>query len=446
MFPSLYKRIITQPTPRLTSSKAFLYKIPQEILIESYYRAFNHLQYLPTESILLIQEQRVLNLIKKVRNSVPFYKGYLARVETIKDFWKLPPVSKEEMKREIVDGRVVNPYLLSFKVSQRTSGSTGVPLRFFMDENMRLRRIALYRLMLDWVGKRGSDKVVLLMPYSHPFLEKEYSFIECGGPDQVESRMEYLEKSFQNEVIVLQSRTSYLIKLAKLIEEGSRKFTFRAIISYTEELSMPVRKYLERVFRAPVFDYYGCNEVNALGHECEFHNGLHVNFPWTYVEIVDKNFNHVSPGETGDIVVTSLDNEVMPFIRYQTGDRGSWIEGRCLCGRGLPLLKMEGRKIGTFILSNDRTGYAWELLWPVTSRIQKIAKYQAVRHSTTNFEIRILPGKDFTRNDEINIIKEMSHYLGNQINITLKLVNDIQPAASGKQQPFINLAPDVSES
>ena len=43
--------------------------------------------------------------------------------------------------------------------------------------------------------------------------------------------------------------------------------------------------------------------------------------------ILDGDGNPVKPGETGEIVVTDLDNYGMPLIRYRIGDRGKWSAG-----------------------------------------------------------------------------------------------------------------------
>ena len=51
--------------------------------------------------------------------------------------------------------------------------------------------------------------------------------------------------------------------------------------------------------------------------------------------------NKVPDGELGEVVVTSLDNFLMPLIRYKIGDLAikSKKISKCKCGRSLPILK-----------------------------------------------------------------------------------------------------------
>jgi phenylacetate-CoA ligase len=66
--------------------------------------------------------------------------------------------------------------------------------------------------------------------------------------------------------------------------------------------------------------------------------GLHVSSHSHQVEVIDR---HGKSGleEDGEIVLTSLHDYAMPFIRYRIGDRGRLTARACLCGRGFPLLE-----------------------------------------------------------------------------------------------------------
>ena len=70
---------------------------------------------------------------------------------------------------------------------------------------------------------------------------------------------------------------------------------------------------------------------------------LHVNSERVVLRIVGEDGRPATPGSPGRIVVTALDNYVMPFINYEIGDTG--VAGApCPCGRGFPTLAtVEGR-------------------------------------------------------------------------------------------------------
>lgn len=436
------EKILSSAHPRIFRPGGKLWIYSTKIAADVYFKAFKSLQFTSYEKVRAMHEKRVVSLIKKARKT-NFYHEYLAKINTIADFYQIKTIGKELMRKEAEIGSVINPNLSHFKLNRWTSGSTGVPFNFLMDENMASRRIALYRLTLQWVGRRPEDSVILIMPFSHPFLEEEYTLFSCRDPEDLEMKFAEVTKLFENKSIILQTRTSYLIRLAQLLEKHQKQFSFRAVISYTEELTEEMRTYLEQTLQAPIFNYYGCNEVNLIGHECELKNGFHVNMGWTYCEVVDEQNRPLGPKKVGNIVVTSLDNEVMPFIRYETGDRGYWLYDPCQCGRTFPRIKIEGRKSGIFSLPDGTAKYAWQLLWPITSRVEKIKKYRATRLSPSKFEIHIVPTENFTPRDQEEIIKELNSYLGPSVQAELKITESISSPAGGKQQPFINLYKDI---
>ena len=80
-------------------------------------------------------------------------------------------------------------------------------------------------------------------------------------------------------------------------------------------------------------------ETGILGYECQVHNGLHVPEDHLFVEVLDSDGAPVALGEKGELVVTTLRREAMPFIRYRLGDIGSVTTDPCPCGRTHMMLK-----------------------------------------------------------------------------------------------------------
>lgn len=449
----LYKKLIEKPYPRIDLRHNHFFPTIRTLSVEIYQAAFEYSQYLPSAEMSKIQEQRIMALVSHAKKTIPFYSSYLKDVETVEDFKRLPPIPKSQMRKEFEKATCFNHSLDAFKIPQYTSGSTGIPFYFYSDANMLARRMGIYRRMLDWIKKTDDDFVVVLMPKVYPWIENkntstlngwidsDVNFVPCVDPWQLDRDIDNIYEILEERSIVLQSRASHLVRLAQCIERDKKNFKFKALISYTEQLFPEVRSYLKKVFNAPVLNYYGCNEIPQLAQECEIHEGFHVNSEWVYIEIVDKNNNSLPSNETGDVVVTSLFNEVMPIIKYRIGDIGYWISGKCPCGRTLPRIHIEGREISSFLRPNGEIAHFGSLVWPITKIANKIFHYQIIRYSKTKYLIKVVPAELFGNSDREFILNEFKKYLGTEALIDFKIVKEIE-TANGKQRSFINLAPD----
>jgi phenylacetate-CoA ligase len=96
-----------------------------------------------------------------------------------------------------------------------------------------------------------------------------------------------------------------------------------------------MRRRIETGFGAPVRQNYGLNEIGPVAPECEA-GRFHIHTEHCWVEIVDDAGHAVGPGETGRLLVSSLNNAAMPLLRYDTGDLATAVSGDCPCGRLLP--------------------------------------------------------------------------------------------------------------
>lgn len=119
----------------------------------------------------------------------------------------------------------------------------------------------------------------------------------------------------------------------------------QAIWVTSSPISKLQRENIQDAFNAPIYDQYGYGEVFSLAAECYKHKGLHVFTDARYIEILDQKGNPCRPGELGRIIITDLKNYCFPIIRYETGDMGKWIKGKCTCGVNFPLIDhIKGRK------------------------------------------------------------------------------------------------------
>ena len=97
-----------------------------------------------------------------------------------------------------------------------------------------------------------------------------------------------------------------------------------------------------------------CREMCGPGvaFECKEQNGLHFWEDYYIVEIVDpETLEPVPDGEIGELVLTTLNREAMPLLRYRTRDLTRVLGRSCPCGRNhVRLDRMRGRSDDMMVL------------------------------------------------------------------------------------------------
>ena len=127
----------------------------------------------------------------------------------------------------------------------------------------------------------------------------------------------------------------------------------RAIFGSETHTPKMRRQFEESLGLEHSFDIIGMTELYGpgTGLECEAHDGIHYWADLYIVEIIDPvTLTPVAPGEQGEMVVTSLQKEASPLIRYRTHDLTRFIPGQCACGVNMPRIdKIAGRSDDMFI-------------------------------------------------------------------------------------------------
>ena len=96
---------------------------------------------------------------------------------------------------------------------------------------------------------------------------------------------------------------------------------------------LPVTARLEAIWGAKAYSTYASSEIISSFCECTAQRGGHLHPELAVVEIVDDQGKRVPAGEVGEVVVTPLKIESMPFVRFRTGDLSFLIDEPCSCGR-----------------------------------------------------------------------------------------------------------------
>ena len=348
-------------------------------------RKFEELQanaYQPSEVLRRQQDEAFSKLIQHARSNVPYYRKLLANLEvrSLDDITSIPFLTKRDIRENMEALKAENIPPRRF-IPNSTGGSTGETIEFFSDADQMLASLLLRSN--TWTGWRIGEKQMQLWG-AHYDLPKAK-----GAVDGLKSRLiqrNLILSSYdmtEDDMAAYASRinryrpalvTGYPSAMALfsefMREKGIAVHAPKGIVTSAETLFENQRKTIESVFGCRVFNRYGCREAGGVAQECEEGNGLHVFTEHVIVEVVDEHGNPCGPGESGEIVLTKLDNYAFPFIRYRVGDVGALSGRSCPCGRNLPMLeRVEGRVFDIVVGTNGNhlSGTFWTIESPVST-------------------------------------------------------------------------------
>jgi len=170
------------------------------------------------------------------------------------------------------------------------------------------------------------------------------------------SRQVQLMKNFQTTV--LHATPSYLLHLhAALASEGvdREQLALRKAFIGAEPHSEETRRKIEQLFGIDAYNSYGLSEMNGPGvaFECQYKTGLHLWEDAYVLEVIDpRSLQPCAEGETGEIVLTTLQRQATPLLRYRTRDLSHLVSGHCPCGRShRRLARLTGRSDDMLIIN-----------------------------------------------------------------------------------------------
>ncbi len=289
------------------------------------------------------------------------------------DITEFPIIQKQDLfhnvPAEIMDyvmGRILEEEV----VQMSTSGSTGICLPVLWHKNDYRRSMApLWMLRKKYYNISPNDKLCYFYTIRedgerdpvYEFRNQTLGFSKCSLDEERIYNIYQMILDFGPKWMLLQP------SMAELLLEAAQKFGLPPVkeleyIEFSGEmLFQELRERVKRFFGCQVSDQYGSNEVNSIALECP-HGNMHCTSSNVYVEITDEKGKVISDDSEGEIIVTSLNNRIMPFVRYRIGDRGRIRHDiKCSCGNRNPVLELtmgrsndsirtrQGRKINPYI-------------------------------------------------------------------------------------------------
>ena len=369
-------------------------------------------QYWDETRINEYQLNKLKGLVDYASKNVPYYEELFKKIKltskdilTLEDIQKVPILTKEILRKE--DGRLISrTFGNKYVKKSKTGGTTGAPVMVYKDIYTRSYTWASYYRWYEWMGLNYYDpsstfwgtSTVLSSSIKTKIKDMFSQFIQnkivLNSFNMNEQTLgHYYNSILKHKPVLLKGYLSSLIEFAKYIDDNELEFIkLKAISSTTETLLPHNRKYLEQVFRAPVYDQYGCGEISAISYECAKHNGLHINQEHVICEVLNGSDSPIV-NVSGRVIATDLDNLVMPFIRYENGDLATLTDTKCTCGVNQPLMKsIDGRSIDTITLKNGSKVHGvffTDIFYEIGILADQVQKFQVYQDTPGEIDFRI---------------------------------------------------------
>lgn len=393
------------------------------------------------ELSLSLQKENLVSFIKRLRvNS--YYKNYLIDVSDFEieaapyEVLKLFPLSDKAVMTEYYDEiRNVN-----FKGENcYTGGSTGSPFRYFAGKK-QLSSLIGFTMFLwsfladyDWndnaivvggtsIGNKKSFKKSVLH-----FLQRRV-FVSGGDVNMENAKKlaELINKS--KEPAFLYGYPSSICQYINLFESLNICVDInkiKRIITTSETLTSERKTKLEGYFKKNVVNLYGARDggisAGSLDNKEFIYNGI------------DCVAESVEINGVKELVLTNLDSDAFPFVRYRVGD----IADLEIKREGYPfvLCNLQGRTRDLIYISPTQKIHG--------SHINKVFKdtsveeYQIIQQEDYSCEIRIQTKKNFSES-ELNSISERFNRLFNGISFKIIVVDKLERGKNSKLRNIIS--------
>lgn len=319
------------------------------------------------DEIATLQSARLVKTVDRVYHNVEFYRKKMQElglepgdIRGLEDITKLPFTTKKDLRDNYPFGLFAVPRseIVRIHASSGTTGKATVVGYTRKDLEMWSECVAR---SLSMAGIGRDDIIQIAYGYglftgglgAHGGAEKLGAMVvpmSTGNTKKLTTMM------IDFGVTAIACTPSYLLHIAETLEENGDidKIKLKAAVCGAEPWTENMRLQIEEKLHISAHDIYGLSEIMGPGVacDCKYHKGLHVFEDHFLPEIVSpETGNPVAPGETGELVFTSLTKEGIPLLRYNTRDLTSIDYEKCECGRTLARIsRFKGRSDDMLII------------------------------------------------------------------------------------------------
>ncbi len=326
------------------------------------------LETLPRADLEKLQLERLMNSLRQAARS-PYYgkcpqiaKALSEGISSLEQFRELPFTTKATLREDYPWGMLAADKREVVRLHS-SSGTTGNPTVVYHNRHDLASWANLMARSLYTAGVRDTDVFQNISGYGlfTGGLGFQYGVERLGClsiPAGAGNSQRQIKLMRDFGTTVAHAIPSYLGRLFEVFAEEKldprRDTRLHTLVIGAEPHTEEHRQRIQEMFGVKAYNSFGLSEMNGPGvaFECTEQNGLHVWEDAYIVEIIDPHtLQPVPDGEIGELVMTTLDRQAMPVIRYRTRDLTRILPGPCPCGRTHRRLdRISGRSDDMFII------------------------------------------------------------------------------------------------
>ena len=316
--------------------------------MENYYQ--KEIETMPYEQIKAHQDSLIGKQIKHVYENVPYYKNLMDEkgvkpedIKTTDDLHKLPFLTKSDLREAYPYGLLAKPLSECVRIHS-TSGTTGKRvIAFYTQHDIDIWEDCCARAIMA-VGGTKDDVCQVCYGYGlftgGPGLNGGSHKVGCltlpMSSGNTERQIQFMVDLQSTIICCTPSYAAYIGETLKEMGYTKDDISLKAGIFGAEAWTEEMRRDIENTLGIKAYDIYGLTELAGPGvsFECEEQTGMHINEDHYIAEIIDPDTGEVLPeGSKGELVLTSVDKEAFPLLRYRTRDICILTRKKCSCGR-----------------------------------------------------------------------------------------------------------------
>jgi len=409
-------------------------------------RFYKKSQYWDRETIERYQFQKVRDMLVHAGKNVPYYRELFRSVrfdplkfKSLKDLKHIPLLDKELIRKNpeqlIADHKkTIHGYW------KYTTGSTGTPLKLFLDQNCHINKYAATLRAYYWAGYSPGKRAFLLVETEN--LKKDFGYRSFSNsvyfdtssvtPDNVR-KFYHLLNRFKPNYYIGYGR-AFLNFYKHLVDLNFKIPSPKSLVHYGENLPDNDRIKLETIYQTRVYNFYSHREDTVIASEPE-PGKKYLMEDFFYPEILGDS-NQVIEEGTGELIGTGFYNYTMPLIRYKTTDILSVKKfSDANDHKFTQVEKIVGRVNDKVLTPSGREFY---FVGQPIFEIPGIISAQHIQENTDGLRVNLLTDDDFNPESIEQIKKNYLAYLGEQMTFDVHIVDRLEERGTGKRPVIIS--------